>query len=89
MFTVSKSTPFDYPSKEAITSNENEKAAWLEMLAPQREAFGTEELLPDTKLITRYINKYHTIDTINPKSARVKNTLKNRDYMINTIQKSQ
>ena len=87
--TVSKSTPFDYPSKVANTSNENENAAWLEILAPQSDAFGTAELLPETKLMTRYMSRYHTMETINPKSALVKKTLRKSDCIIRTIQKSQ
>jgi hypothetical protein len=75
----------DYPSKEASTSKEKEKAAWLEMLAPQSDALGTVPELPWTKLMS----KYQTIVTMSPNSARVKKTLRNIDCMIRTMQNSQ
>lgn len=58
------------------------------MEAPQYVSVGITELLP-TNVITKYIIKYQTIETINPNNAFVKNTLMNIDYAIKTKQNSQ
>lgn len=81
-------TPFPYTSYVIIKSQANENAAWLDIDAPQYVAVGITELLL-TKVITKYIIKYQTIDTINPNNAFVKNTLINIDYVIKTKQNNQ
>lgn len=76
---MSKLTPFPYASNNTIVSKENEKAACDDMEAAQRDDSGTKLPPLPTKLITKYIIRYQTMATINPNSARVKNTLMNMD----------
>ena len=86
---VSHVTPVDYASKLHITSKENENAEWLDIDAAQYVETGTVSPLLPTKLMIKYISRYHKIATINPNKALVKNTLMNNDYTNITIQNSQ